>query len=68
MGDGKSLIDFGRDAMNVDADNWMALQAIHSAVHAAQIGQKYTWFGSGYLGTYLKILNRKFCLNPFPLV
>ena len=50
MGDGKSLIDFGRDAMNVDADNWMALQAIHSAVHAAQIGQKYTWSGSGYLG------------------
>ena len=58
MGDGKSLIDFGRDSMNVDSDNWMALQAIHSAVHAAQIGQKYTWFGSGYLGkdTKYKIL------------
>ena len=63
MGDGKSLIDFGRDAMNVDADNWMALQAIHSAVHAAQIGQKYTWFGSGYLGTYtLSHMFTQFCL------
>ena len=54
MGDGKSLIDYGTDAMNMDADKWMAVQAIHSAVHAAQIGQKYTWFGSGYLGKYTK--------------
>ena len=57
MGDGKHLIEFGREAMNVDADKWMALQAIHSAVHAAQIGQKYTWFGSGYLGNmYFKMI------------
>ena len=54
MGDGKSLIDYGTDAMNMDADKWMAVQAIHSAVHAAQIGQKYTWFGSGYLGNDTK--------------
>ena len=35
MGDSKHLIEYGKDAMNVDADKWMALQAIHSAVHAA---------------------------------
>jgi len=57
MGDGKHLVEYGRDFMNVDTDKWMALQAIHSAVHAAQIGQKYTWFGSGYLGNmYFKMI------------
>jgi len=57
MADGKSFIDYGTDAMNMDADKWMAVQAIHSAVHAAQIGQKYTWFGSGYLGNmYFKMI------------
>ena len=56
MGDSKHLIEYGKDAMNVDADKWMALQAIHSAVHAAQIGQKYTWFGSGYLGKNFKVV------------
>ena len=29
----------------IDSEHWMALQAIHGAVHAAMIGVKYTWFG-----------------------
>ena len=60
MGDGKHLVDFGRDVMNVDADKWMALQAIHGVVHSVSIGTKYTWFGSGYLGnTYFKLIANK---------
>ena len=39
--------------MNVDADKWMALQAIHGVVHSVSIGTKYTWFGSGYLGNIM---------------
>merc|ERR1712002_666636 len=49
MGDGKHLLEYGKKVMNVDYQKWIALQAIHSAVHSAQIGLKYTWFGSGYL-------------------
>merc|ERR1711935_1171882 len=60
MGDGKHLVDFGRDIMNVDADKWMALQAIHGVIHSVSIGTKYTWFGSGYLGnTYFKLIANK---------
>lgn len=52
MGDGKHLFEYGTEVMNVDLMKWIALQAIHGAVHAgsAGIGTKYTWFGSGYLG------------------
>ena len=35
--------------MNVDVDKWMALQAIHGAVHVGNMGLKYTWFGPGYI-------------------
>ena len=49
FGDGKHLVDYGKDVMNVDVDKWMALQAIHGAVHVGNIGLKYTWFGPGYI-------------------
>ena len=45
MSNGNYIVDYGKNFMNVDADKWMALQAIHGAVHAAMIGVKYTWFG-----------------------
>ena len=45
MSNGNYIVDYGVNFMNVDADKWMALQAIHGAVHAARIGLKYTWFG-----------------------
>ena len=38
----------------------LALQAIHGAVHAAHIGLKYTWFGSGYLSNmYFRMIADK---------
>ena len=43
------MVDYGKDVMNVDVDKWMALQAIHGAVHVGNIGLKYTWFGPGYV-------------------
>ena len=45
MRNGNYIVDYGKNFMNVDANKWMALQAIHGAVHAAMIGVKYTWFG-----------------------
>ena len=43
--------------MNVDVDKWIALQAIHGVVHKANIGEKYTWFGIGYLSNmYFKFI------------
>ena len=55
--DGKNIIDFGKNQMNVDVDKWIALQAIHGVVHKANIGEKYTWFGIGYLSNmYFKFI------------
>ena len=48
MGDGKHILNYGKNVMNVDPQKWIALLAIHGAVHSAK-GLKYTWFGSGYL-------------------
>ena len=57
FGDANSIVDYGRKLMNVDAEHWIALQAIHGAVHAAQIGLKYTWFGPGYISNmYFKMI------------
>ena len=57
LGDGKHLIQYGEEKMNVETKNWIALQGIHGAVHAARIGIKYTWFGSGYLSNmYFKMI------------
>ena len=57
FGDGKHLVDYGKDVMNVDVDKWMALQAIHGAVHVGNIGLKYTWFGPGYVSNvYFKMI------------
>ena len=33
----------------MSAEHSQALQAVHGAVHGADIGVKYTWFGSGYI-------------------
>ena len=44
----------------MDADFWMALQAIHSSVHNGHFGAKYTWFGSGYISNmYFKMISNK---------
>ena len=57
FGDANSIVDYGRKFMNVDAEHWIALQAIHGAVHAAKIGLKYTWFGPGYISNmYFKMI------------
>ena len=51
------MVDYGKDVMNVDVDKWMALQAIHGAVHVGNIGLKYTWFGPGYVSNvYFKMI------------
>lgn len=60
FGDGNTIVDWGIKAMNVDADKWIALQAIHGAVHAIHIGEKYTWFGNGYISNfYFKMIANK---------
>jgi len=57
FGDGNHIIDYGRNMFKVDAEHWMALQAIHGATHAAKIGLKYTWFGPGYISNmYFKMI------------
>ena len=57
FGDGNHIIDYGRNMFKIDAEHWMALQAIHGAVHAAKIGLKYTWFGPGYISNmYFKVI------------
>ena len=51
------MVDYGKHVMNVDVDKWMALQAIHGAVHVGNIGLKYTWFGPGYVSNvYFKMI------------
>ena len=61
MSNGNYIVDYGKNFMNVDADKWMALQAIHGAVHAAKIGLKYTWFGPGYISNmYFKVSRTAF--------
>ena len=42
FGDANNIVDYGRKFMNMDAEHWIALQAIHGATHAAKIGLKYT--------------------------
>ena len=58
FGDGRTIIDYGKTVMNVDAEHRIALQGIHSVVHAANhIGTKYTWFVPGYLSNmYFKMI------------
>merc|ERR1711892_1541771 len=58
FGDAKHILDFGRDVFSMDAVRWTALQAIHGVVHMpANLGIKYTWFGSGYLSNmYFKLI------------
>jgi hypothetical protein len=61
FGDAKEIIDFGKTMFGMDAEHWTALQAIHGVVHApANLGIKYTWFGSGYLtNMYFKMIANK---------
>ena len=57
MGDGNHVVDYGRIFFGMDSEHFMALQAIHGAVHAAHIGLKYTWFGPGYISNvYFKMI------------
>merc|ERR1711963_814669 len=45
FGDAAHIVDYGRTDFGMDAEHWIALQAIHAVVHAANVGVKYTWFG-----------------------
>ena len=55
--DGREIIDYGRNFFGMDTEHFMALQAVHGAVHAARIGLKYTWFGPGYISNvYFKMI------------
>ena len=47
-GDGRKLADYG-EVLNVDIENWIALQAVHGAIGRALKRRKYWWFGSGYI-------------------
>ena len=59
-GDGRHLVDYGREAFRMDPEHWMALQAIHGAVHGVGMNIKYTWFGPGYISNvYFKRLANK---------
>jgi hypothetical protein len=60
MGDSTHIIDYGRIFFGMDAVHWTALQAIHGAVHQADIGVKYTWFGPKYISNmYFKWIANK---------
>jgi len=61
LGDAKHAIDFGKNVFGMDAEHFTALQAIHGIVHnPANMGVKYTWFGSGYLSNmYFKMIANK---------
>ena len=51
------MVDFGKKWFKMDAEHWIALQAIHGAVHDGHIGLKYTWFGPGYISNvYFKMI------------
>ena len=41
--------DFFLDQFGMSAEHSQALQAVHGAVHASDVGVKYTWFGAGYI-------------------
>ena len=59
-GDGRHLVDYGREAFRMDPEHWIALQAIHGAVHGVGMNIKYTWFGPGYISNvYFKRLANK---------
>jgi len=59
-GDGRHLVDYGREAFRMDPEHWMALQAIHGATHGVGMNIKYTWFGPGYISNvYFKRLANK---------
>ena len=59
-GDGRHLVDYGREAFRMGPEHWMALQAIHGAVHGIGMNIKYTWFGPGYISNvYFKRLANK---------
>ena len=49
LGDANHATDFFLSQFNMSAEHSQALQAVHGAVHAAEIGTKYTWFGAGYI-------------------
>ena len=35
----------------MSAEHSQALQAVHGAVHASDVGVKYTWIGAGYISS-----------------
>ena len=61
FGDAKHVIDFGKSEFGMDTVRWVALMAIHGAVHfPANLGVKYTWVGPGYLSNvYYKMIANK---------
>ena len=53
-----SIVDLGKSEFNLNPAPWLALMAIHGAVHFPNsFGVKYTWFGPGYLSNvYWKMI------------
>ena len=49
MGDARHTTDYFMEQFNMDPEHSQALQAVHGAVHQAEVGTKYTWFGPGYI-------------------
>ena len=49
LGDANHATDFFLTEFNMSAEHSQALQAVHGAVHSADIGMKYSWFGAGYI-------------------
>ena len=49
MGDARHTTDYFMEQFNMDPEHSQALQAFHGAVHQAEVGTKYTWFGPGYI-------------------
>ena len=49
LGDANHAADFFLNEFGMSAEHSQALQAVHGAVHIAEIGVKYTWFGPGYI-------------------
>ena len=60
FGDAVHITDFMLQHFGLGAEHSQALQAVHGAVHGADIGTKYTWYGAGYISNmYYKWIANK---------
>ena len=60
FGDAVHTTDFFQEQFGMNPEHSQALQAVHGAVHQAEVGVKYTWYGSGYISNmYFKWMSNK---------